>query len=188
MDDEHGEHPEQPEPERLVVATQPPEELRGGREERDVEEDAEDPELGRHGERRRVRGRPALRARRPVSSRLAAGCDATPTPSSGWFPNTAHVSWTSVQRPLTTRFTEWSRTSVTNATAPRITTPATAAAISLRVRRPPARAVTSDRRRGERDHARLRVREVEADPDERDERRAEDDVDARRAAPRRRGP
>ena len=93
MDDEDGEHAEQPEPQRLVVGPQIPEELRGRREECDVEEDAEDSELRRHGERRVCE---VVRRfeRPPVSSRLAAGWDATPTPSSGWFPNTTQVSCT----------------------------------------------------------------------------------------------
>src|SRR5215208_5110947 len=77
-----------------------------------------------------------------VSSRLAAGCDATPTPTIGWFSYTAHVSLTSVHRPLTTRSTEWSSTSVTKAAEPMTTKAITAIAISRRVRRPPARAVT----------------------------------------------
>src|SRR5215208_4799091 len=59
-----------------------------------------------------------------VSSRLAAGCDATPTPTIGWFSYTAHVS-------------------VTNAADARTTRASTAVAINRRTRRPPARAVTS---------------------------------------------
>src|SRR5919204_6116070 len=67
--------------------------------------------------------------RRAASSRLAFGCPPTPTPTSGWFRNTVHVTETRRERSLVNfraeSFRTWTATTPAAASTTAAATPAT---------------------------------------------------------------